>query len=165
MFASSRSGMFSRIFCAPDQYPLRSFPRQSSCAQDGNSGLGGIHFALLVAIGFDEQFIRGRTKTRTQTRTSGPFLAWVGFSRLKHACTRPDKLPGDKRGQASPIPTLASKFTSLLFSTVCRGFFPRLRPKSYRILYQRRKPDVSGSFRLYPFLSGSHLQTSPGYDR
>jgi len=87
---------------------LRPFPRQSSCAHDGNSGLGGVHFASTVAIGFDEQFIKDRTQTRTRTRTSEPFLAWVGFSRLKHACTRPDKLPGGKTGHASPIPTLAS---------------------------------------------------------
>jgi hypothetical protein len=70
-------------------------------------GSVGSIFPSPVAIGFDEQFLRDRTKTRTQTRTSEPFSAWVGFSRLKHACTRPDKLPGGKTGQASPIPTLA----------------------------------------------------------
>jgi hypothetical protein len=70
--------------------------------------MGGVFFVSPVAIGFDEQFIRDRTQSRTRTRTSGPFLAWVGFSRLKHACTRTDKLPGGRTGQASPIPTLAS---------------------------------------------------------
>jgi hypothetical protein len=72
---------------------------------------------------------------------------------------------GTKTGRRGAIPTLASISTSLLLSMVCGVFFPRLDPKSYRILYQKCKPDVSGSFRLYPFLSGLHVQTSPGYDR
>ena len=48
------------------------------------------------------------TKTRTQTRTQRPFLAWVGYSQLKHAWTRANKIPGGKAGEGSPIPTLAS---------------------------------------------------------
>ena len=103
------------------RHPLRPFPRQSSCAHDGNSGLGGVHFASPVAIGFDEQFIWDRAKTRTRTRTSEPFLTWVGFSRLKHACTRPDKLPGGKTGQASPIPTLASIPIRIILKAFCES--------------------------------------------
>ena len=105
----------------PGPTPSRPFPRQSSCAHDGNSGLGGVHFASPVAIGFDEQFNRDRTQTRTRTRTSRPFLAWVGFSRLRHACIRSDKLPGGKTGQASPIPTLASIRILLNIKPLCES--------------------------------------------
>jgi hypothetical protein len=54
-------------FLVEVRHPLRPFPRQSSCTHDGNSGLGGVHFVPPVAIGFDGQFIRDLTQTRTQT--------------------------------------------------------------------------------------------------
>ena len=106
------------------RHPLRPFPRQLSCAHDANSGLGGVHLVSPVAIEIDEQFIRDRTQTRTRTRTSAPFLAWVGFSQLKHAYTRPAKLPGDKTVRASPIPTLASISTSLRAKELGRAEWP-----------------------------------------
>jgi hypothetical protein len=66
-------------------HPLAKSTRESQKAPGGRSE----NFKY-ICLEFDEQFIKDRTQTRTRTRTSEPFLAWVGFSRLKHACSRTD---------------------------------------------------------------------------